>query len=161
VIVPEGVFVQVGLEIFWADRMMRPVDPALDQAPKAVHGVRVGDPVHIDLGRVLDLQVLKACPTQATIARHIIGDDRTRGRDVLRDVRHKRLALHVWNDLYYNPALPFSQAHCDGLSSGPASALAGLPAADVGFIDLDMAGEFPWFLSMSIRTCLKILQAVL
>ena len=146
VIVPEGVLVQVGLQVLRTDRMMRPVDPALDQAPEAVHGVRVGDAFHVDLGRVLDLQVLKSCPSQAAVAGHVVGDDGALGRDVLRDVRHERLALHVGNDLHHNPALTLCQAHSNGLSSGPSPALAGPPTADIGFVRFDMAGELPGLL---------------
>lgn len=133
------------MQVLGADRMMRPVYPALDQAPEAVHGVRMGDPVYVHLGGVLNLQVLKASTPQTAVAGHIVCDDGALGRDVLSDVRHERLALYVWNNLHDDPALAFRHTHRNRLSSGPTPALTGPPAADVGFINLDVAGELARF----------------
>jgi hypothetical protein len=53
-IVSGCIFVQVGLQIPPANRVIDASHPALDEAPEALYGVRVDIAHHVNFGRVVD-----------------------------------------------------------------------------------------------------------
>lgn len=87
-IVAEAVFVQIGLEILLADRVINAAYSALDEAPEPLHGVRVNLANHIDLFTVLDaLMGIAASFCQRVVRRVLVCENRGRGQQTASPIR--------------------------------------------------------------------------
>ena len=96
-VVAEAVFVQVGLQILLADRMIDAADPALDKAPESFNRIRVSVAHDIHALRVLNaaMNVPVRVLRQLVIDRIFVCVDDALGKHLLRNDRKNGLAVYV------------------------------------------------------------------
>ena len=83
-VVPESVFVQVGLEKLLANGMVHATDPTLNQRPEALNGVGMNVPDDVDLAAVVDAPVVVTTnPRNRVVGSKLIGVDGASRKDVL------------------------------------------------------------------------------
>jgi hypothetical protein len=141
-IVPEGIFVKVGLQVLGTHGMVDPVDPALQKTPKTVHCVRVNVADHVHFCGVLDSPMPIAKPANLIVAAKLIGvNGRPASNRVAQD-RQQSFGLYV-DDLTCNDsafALDNSRDYAFAFRS--ASTLSTSATANVSFIHLHIAAKF-------------------
>ena len=73
--VAEGVLVHVGLQVLRANRAVHATQAALQQAPKALDGIRVRAAVNVDAAAVVNGLVDIPLPTQPTVGLQLVSID--------------------------------------------------------------------------------------
>jgi len=89
VVVPEGVLVEIPLEILCADRMVHAGDAALQQSEEPLDGVGVNTAAHIDLRAVINAPMDVASARKILVGGQFVGID---------DGRRKNMFANVGNE---------------------------------------------------------------
>src|SRR5215208_2539594 len=97
-VVPEGVLIDVALEMLAADGVVDPPDAVPEQGPEPLDRVRVDIPDHVHLLRVVDALVSVALPAQLVVHRVLVGEDYGLRQHLLFDDRLDRGAAYVPGD---------------------------------------------------------------
>jgi hypothetical protein len=139
--ITESVFINVGLHVLGANRMVDAGDTAFDQTPKALNAIRMNVSLYVNLMTVRYAVMLVAMLCHGVITGVIVCKKGGFFRHVLFNKRYQCKLLGVSNNTGLDVALALYRADYDGLTEcGPTTKPLAL-AADVSLVDFNFTHQ--------------------
>ena len=132
---------------------VRSSDRPLQLSPEAFKAVNVGVAIGPLFRAMLHCLVVVSKVGKYLIRWPFVGTDAGSGRNVVEYVRDQGFAAGAWNNLGHQVAATLQHTEDDGFAFGPPASEAVFPtgtlAADIGFVNFDMAGKG----RVAVRVC--------
>jgi len=113
----------------------------LGKAPETFEPVDIDLAAGIDLVAVVDFEVALAAEYQGIVDMELVRVDDASPANLLHRHAYERLGFDVGDDLYVDESVPFQDAKHGNLSCSSAATFPFAPAAEVGFVELDLTAQ--------------------
>jgi hypothetical protein len=142
-IVAKTIFIEIGLQVALANRMINAPQTVLYQTPKSLKGIRMDVANDVDLGDVIDAAVIVLSVSDALdsiIGNELVGKHGTLGKNMFPSDTEQGAALYVISDQCFDSAPAFDYSNDGSLCSvsghrTPSAPFS--PPAHVSFIHFD------------------------